>query len=188
MGTFIPTRSHYDSANLVVRNRSAQAELVQKTTNQTPKICPTLIVLTLSSISANTKSRNIMSRPRRLSRIYLAAGRCLPFFMAVTGPGMENITPGFEGHKEGRIGVDHRPLRARMPSAKLTLGSAFGETSRASRSMSAIVFRGRLPALVTVKAGDPLSVTAKVWPGLSDLTKPAEWKNSRAVSVFMRLV
>src|ERR1017187_3059947 len=34
-GTFIPTRSEYDSANLVVRNRSAQAELDQKTTNQT---------------------------------------------------------------------------------------------------------------------------------------------------------
>jgi hypothetical protein len=91
-----------------------------------------------------------------------------------------------KANEEGRIGVDHRPFSARMPSAKLTLGSAFGETRSASRSMSAIVLRGRLPALVTVKAGDPLSVTAKVWPGLSDLTKPGEWKNSRAVSVFMR--
>jgi hypothetical protein len=67
---------------------------------------------------------------------------------------MENIAPGFEGHKEGRIGVDHRPFSARMPSAKLTLGSAYGETRRASRSMYTIVLRGRLPALVTVKAGD----------------------------------
>src|ERR1017187_5457739 len=33
-GTFIPTRSDYDSAHLVVRNRSAQAELVQKTLNR----------------------------------------------------------------------------------------------------------------------------------------------------------
>src|SRR5712671_270118 len=30
-GTFIPTRFDYDSANLAVRNRSAQAELGQKT-------------------------------------------------------------------------------------------------------------------------------------------------------------
>jgi hypothetical protein len=29
-GTFIPTRFDYDSANLAVRNRSAQAELGQK--------------------------------------------------------------------------------------------------------------------------------------------------------------
>jgi len=75
MGTFIPTRFAYDSANLVVRNRSAQAELVQKTTNQTRKICPTTIVLTVSSISANTKSIIFCGSACRLSRLQLAVPR-----------------------------------------------------------------------------------------------------------------
>ena len=55
MGTFIPTRSDYDSANLVVRNRSAQAELVQKKAdpNSSAKTIETL--LAVSSKKAKTK-------------------------------------------------------------------------------------------------------------------------------------
>jgi len=52
---FIPTRSHYDSANLVVRNRSAQAELVSKITGSNQKTKLTALLLPTFSKIAKTK-------------------------------------------------------------------------------------------------------------------------------------
>ena len=63
MGTFIPTRSAFNSANLVVRNRSAQAEPVQKTTSLTKRTIPAALLLTAYSIIANTKCNTFLGRP-----------------------------------------------------------------------------------------------------------------------------
>src|SRR5207248_7232612 len=70
-------------------------------------------------------------------------------------------------------------------TVKFTLGLAVGEISRASRSRSPRVLRGRFPALVTIRAGLPLSVTTKDWPERRAFNTPGEWKNSRVVNVFI---
>src|ERR1035438_4720762 len=93
-----------------------------------------------------------------------------------------------EDDQETAVGVDHRPFRSWMTSVKLALCfRGLGQISRASRSRSACERRGRLPALVIMNEGTPLSVTARLWPGCKVLTVLGQWKNSRAVTVFMWL-
>ena len=70
-------------------------------------------------------------------------------------------------------------------AVKFTFVPRLGQISRASRRRSSAFLARRCPALVTINAGSPLSVTVSDWPGRRDFNKPGEWKNSRVVNVFI---
>src|SRR4029077_12142682 len=56
-------------------------------------------------------------------------------------------------------GINHRRFISLIAAVKFTFVRSYGEISAASRSKSARVLARRFPALVTVNAGVPLSVT-----------------------------
>ena len=101
--------------------------------------------------------------------------------------GMKRVYGNLERDQEAGVCVNHFFLSSLIASVKLIFGPLREHISAASRSRSALVLRGRFPALVTVNADMPLSVTTTDWPGCSAFSIPGEWKNSRVVIVFIRL-
>src|SRR6266436_3576700 len=87
---------------------------------------------------------------------------------------MKIVQANMRRQQETGIGVDHRPFSSFRAAVKLTLGFSRAEISRAWRSSSARVLRGRWPALVTTSAGLPLSVTMTDWPARRAFTMPGE--------------
>ena len=87
---------------------------------------------------------------------------------------MEGVRPEARGDKEAAVSVDVHFFKAFIAAVRFTAGRFPGNISAASRRISAAVFTGRLPALVTTRLGVPLSVTSKLWPGRSDFAKAGE--------------
>jgi hypothetical protein len=87
---------------------------------------------------------------------------------------VERVAPNAGSHEEAGVGANHLAFRTFNAAVKLTVGFDSGHIARASRSRSALVLRGRLPALVTISAGFPLSVTMMDSPDRMPFIKPGE--------------
>src|SRR5262245_34561709 len=105
----------------------------------------------------------------------------------VSGTLMVNVIEEAKSYEKRRVGIQVHCRSFRSNATVSTFLPDLESRARASLRNSAALFFRRPPALVTRRSGLPCVVTIRVWPGCSDLTSDGEWKNSRIVSVFIRL-